>query len=37
MEGFKRAEKHHLIVKEESTFDLFWNEILITNLQKKYG
>lgn len=36
MEGFKRAEKHHLIIKEESAFDLFWNEILIKNLQKKH-
>lgn len=36
IEGFKRAEKNHLTIKEESTFDLFWNEILIKNLQKKH-
>ncbi|GGK25610.1 hypothetical protein GCM10007962_19880 [Yeosuana aromativorans] len=35
-EGFKRADKHHLIVKEEFAFDLFWNEILIKNLKKKH-
>ena len=36
MEGFKRADKYHLIIKEEFTFDLFWNEILIRNLKKKH-
>ena len=36
LEGLKRAYKHHLIIKEESAFDVFWNEILIINLQKKH-
>ena len=36
MEGVKRAQKLGLIIKEESTFDKFWNEILIPNLKEKH-
>ncbi len=34
--GNKRAVKHGLMIKEEVTFDAFWNEILIPNLVKKH-
>lgn len=33
----RRGEKHNLIIKEELKFDLFWNEILIPNLEKKHN
>ena len=36
MEGFKRGKKHHLVIKEEDSFDLFWNNILIKNLNEKH-
>ncbi len=36
MEGVKKAQKQNLIVKEEATFDDFWNAILIPNLNEKY-
>ena len=36
-EGVKKAEKLQLTIKEEHTFDAFWNEILIENLQKKHN
>lgn len=36
MEGFKRGEKHHLVIKEEDNFELFWNNILIRNLNEKH-
>ncbi|MBP1839520.1 GNAT family N-acetyltransferase [Formosa algae] len=36
LEGCKRAEKHKLIIKEEHTFDAFWNTILIPNLSNKH-
>ena len=32
-----RGVKNELIVKEESTFEVFWNEILIPNMNKKHG
>ncbi len=36
LEGFKKAKNFQLVIKEESNFDAFWNEILIPNLQTKY-
>jgi hypothetical protein len=33
----RRNEKHNLIIKEELKFELFWNEILIPNLDKKHN
>ncbi|QDO92551.1 GNAT family N-acetyltransferase [Formosa sediminum] len=36
LEGCKRAKKHQIIIKEEQTFDAFWNTILIPNLSKKH-
>ncbi|MGJ8550867.1 GNAT family N-acetyltransferase [Winogradskyella wichelsiae] len=36
-EGVKRANKFELKVEESSTCDLFWNEILIPNLEHKHG
>ena len=35
-ESIRRGKKNNLIIKEESSFDLFWNEILIPNLQLKH-
>lgn len=35
-EGIKKAEKLNLILIEVSHFDVFWNEILIPNLEKKH-
>ena len=32
----RRGEKNSLVIKEESNFELFWNEILIPNLSKKH-
>ncbi|NNK83910.1 MAG: GNAT family N-acetyltransferase [Flavobacteriaceae bacterium] len=37
LQGKKKAEKLQLEIKEESTFNAFWNEILIPNLDKTYG
>ena len=37
MEGIKRAKNLRLTIKEEQTFDDFWNEILIPNLQERHG
>jgi hypothetical protein len=37
MEGVKRGIKNELSVKEESNFELFWNEILIPNLASKHN
>lgn len=34
--AIRRGEKHHLVIKEELEFDLFWSEILIPNLDKKH-
>ncbi|RED48458.1 GNAT family N-acetyltransferase [Seonamhaeicola aphaedonensis] len=36
MEGVKRGEKHNLRIIEENSFDAFWNEILIPNLNLKH-
>ena len=35
-EGVKKATNLNLEVKEETSFDLFWNEILIPNLNNKF-
>ncbi len=35
-ESIRRGEKNRLIIKEELNFELFWNEILIPNLDKKH-
>ena len=32
----RRGEKNNLVIKEELNFELFWNEILIPNLNKKH-
>ena len=37
LEGVKRGQRHQLIIKEETNFDEFWNQILIANLNGKYG
>lgn len=34
--GIEKGIKNNLIVKEVATFDAFWNEILIPNLQNRY-
>lgn len=36
-ESIRRGEKNGLVIKEELEFDLFWNEILIPNLDKKHN
>lgn len=36
IEGVKKGIKNELVVKEETNFDLFWNEILIPNLAQKH-
>ncbi|MDT0559246.1 GNAT family N-acetyltransferase [Ichthyenterobacterium sp. W332] len=36
LDGVKRGVKNNLIVKEEYTFDDFWNVILIPNLDRKH-
>ncbi|WP_396174677.1 GNAT family N-acetyltransferase [Flavobacterium sp.] len=35
-EAIRRGEKNQLVIKEELNFELFWNEILIPNLDKKH-
>src|SRR5690606_4130872 len=35
-EGFKKGIAHGLVVREEQSFELFWNEILVRNLKKRY-
>ena len=35
--GLKRAEKHGLIIKEETNFETFWNNVLIPNLEKRFN
>jgi len=35
--GIEKGIKNGLIVKEEQDFELFWNEILIPNLNEKYN
>ncbi len=36
MEGVSRGQKQELNIKEVETFDEFWNEILIKNLEEKH-
>ncbi len=36
-ESIRRGEKNGLIIKEDNDFDLFWNQILIPNLDKKHA
>src|SRR5690606_27234245 len=35
--GLKKAHKNGLFIKEEADLDLFWNQILIPNLEEKHG
>lgn len=35
-EAIRRGEKNRLIITEEPRFDLFWNEVLIPNLERKH-
>lgn len=35
-QAINRGVKNELIVKEEGSFELFWNEILISNLKQKH-
>lgn len=35
-ESIRRGKKNDLIIKEDLNFELFWNEILIPNLDKKH-
>lgn len=37
LEGVKKAQAHSLKIVETDDFALFWNGILIPNLQEKYG
>lgn len=37
MEGVKKAQKLGLVIKEEADFKLFWEEILIPNLNNKHN
>jgi hypothetical protein len=34
--GIETGEKHQLKIIEETSFDLFWNELLLPNLAQKY-
>jgi hypothetical protein len=34
--GIRKGEESNLKIKEENKFELFWNEILIPNLEKKH-
>ena len=36
-ESIRRGEKNSLVIKEELEFELFWNEILIPNLERKHN
>jgi hypothetical protein len=36
-ESIRRGEKNNLVIKEDLNFDLFWNEILIPNLDKRHN
>ncbi|MGV3696163.1 GNAT family N-acetyltransferase [Flavobacterium sp.] len=36
-ESIRRGEKNNLVIKEELEFELFWNEILIPNLNSKHN
>lgn len=35
-ESIRRGQKNGLIIKEDTNFELFWNEILIPNLSQKH-
>ncbi|RKR08686.1 acetyltransferase (GNAT) family protein [Flavobacterium sp. 90] len=35
--GFQKGVSNQLIIEEETDFDLFWNEVLIPNLNKKHS
>lgn len=35
--GIKRAKDHQLIIKEDNDFEAFWNQVLIPNLETRYG
>jgi len=35
-ESVNRGKKNKLVIKEETNFELFWNQILIPNLQQKH-
>ena len=35
-ESIRRGEKNGLVIREENNFSLFWDEILIPNLEKKH-
>lgn len=35
--GLKRALINNLVIKEENSFDLFWNEVLIPNLELRHN
>jgi len=36
-ESIRRGAKNNLVIKEEPEFELFWNEILIPNLDRKHN
>lgn len=36
-ECINRGKKNGLIIKEETNFDVFWNQLLIPNLREKYN
>lgn len=36
-ECINRGKKNNLIIKEETNFDVFWNQLLIPNLKEKYN
>lgn len=35
--GIEKGIKNNLVIKEVESFEVFWNEILIPNLEKKYS
>jgi hypothetical protein len=35
-ESIRRGQKNGLLIKEDANFELFWNEILIPNLEQKH-
>lgn len=37
LHGIKRGNRNNLVVKEESDFEPFWNDILIPSLKEKYN
>ncbi|WP_290791428.1 GNAT family N-acetyltransferase [Altibacter sp.] len=37
LEGVKKAQKNRLTIEEGTNFEVFWNEILIPNLQERHG